>query len=55
MNRLIQNFGKRYVREKLQSLNELFGIEVMEVYFAYSSQECSSCGYIERHLERLKG
>ena len=27
MNRLIQNFGKRFIKEKLQRLQELYGIE----------------------------
>jgi len=47
MNRLIQNFGKRFVREKLQRLKELYGIDVVEVNPAYTSQECSSCGYVD--------
>jgi putative transposase len=48
MNRIIQNFGKRYIKEKFQRLQELYGIEVMEVNPAYTSQECSSCGYVDR-------
>jgi putative transposase len=48
MNRLIQNFGKRYVREKLERMHQLYGIEIVEVNSAYSSQECSSCGYVDR-------
>ena len=48
MNRLIQNFGKRYVREKLNRLKEIYGIEVVEVNPAYSSQECSFCGYVDK-------
>ncbi len=47
MNRLIQNFGKRYVKEKLERLQQLYGIEIVEVNPAYSSQECSSCGYVD--------
>jgi hypothetical protein len=29
MNRLIQNFGKRYVKEKLARLQQLYGIEIV--------------------------
>jgi len=47
MNRLIQNSGRKYVKEKLNRLKELFNIEVIEVNPAYTSQECSSCGYID--------
>ncbi len=48
MNRLIQNFGKRYIKEKLRRLQEIYGIEVVEINPAYTSQECNSCGYIDR-------
>ena len=48
MNRFIQNFGKRYVKEKLERMQQLYGIEIVEVNPAYSSQECSSCGYVDR-------
>ena len=47
MNRLLSRFGKRIAGEKLKSLQELYGIEVVEANPAYSSQECSSCGYID--------
>ncbi len=48
MNRMIQNFGKRYIKQKLERLQELYGIEVIEVNPAYTSQECSSCGYVDK-------
>jgi len=48
MNRLLSRFGKRIVREKLKSLQELYGIEVIETNPAYSSQECSGCGYVDK-------
>jgi len=48
MNRLVQNFGKRYIKEKLERLQQLYGIEIVEVNPAYSSQECSSCGYVDK-------
>lgn len=48
MNRLVQNFGKRFVKEKLHRFKELYGIEIEEVNPAYTSQECSSCGYVDR-------
>ncbi|MGB9811382.1 MAG: zinc ribbon domain-containing protein [Dictyoglomus turgidum] len=48
MNRLISRFGKRIVNEKLKSLQELYKIEVVYVNPAYSSQECSACGYIDK-------
>lgn len=47
MNRLVQNFGKRYFKEKMQRLQELYGIEVEYINPAYTSQQCSSCDYID--------
>ncbi|MGC8678016.1 MAG: RNA-guided endonuclease TnpB family protein [Hydrogenobaculum sp.] len=48
MNRLISRFGKRIVNEKLKSLQEIYKIEIIKVNPAYSSQECSSCGYVDK-------
>ncbi|MFZ8863191.1 MAG: zinc ribbon domain-containing protein [Thermocrinis sp.] len=48
MNRLIQNFGERYVKEKLERLQKPYGIEIVEVNPAYSSQECSSFGHVDK-------
>ncbi|MFP3253850.1 MAG: transposase [Hydrogenobaculum sp.] len=47
LNRLVQNFGKKYIKQKLQRLQELYGIEIVEINPAYTSQECSSCGYVD--------
>jgi putative transposase len=48
LNRLIQNFGKRYIKQKLERLQQLYGIEIIEINPAYTSQECSCCGYIDK-------
>jgi transposase, IS605 OrfB family, central region len=48
LNRMIQHFGKRYIKQKLQRLQELYGIEIIEINPAYTSQECSSCGYVDK-------
>ncbi|MFP3386552.1 zinc ribbon domain-containing protein, partial [Tritonibacter sp. SIMBA_163] len=45
MNRLIRRCGRAVFRQKLQDLEERFGVETVEVNAAYSSQQCSSCGY----------
>ncbi len=49
MNRIIQNFGKGVFKKKLESLKEEYGIEIVEVNPAYTSQECSSCGYVDKN------
>jgi len=48
MNRLISRFGKSVIKAKLASLSEEYGIVITESNAAYSSQECSVCGYIDR-------
>jgi putative transposase len=47
MNRLITNAGRALVQAKLKDLEERFGIEVVEVQAAYSSQECAACHYVD--------
>ncbi|BCX82792.1 transposase [Methylomarinovum caldicuralii] len=47
MNRLVSRFGKRYIREKPQSLEALYGIETVWVNPAYTSRTCSACGYVD--------
>lgn len=49
MNRLLSMFGKSLVQRKLDSLKATFGITVTETNAAYSSQECSVCGYVDKN------
>ncbi len=48
MNRLLSNFGKSFINEKLQSVEEKFSIHIDEVNPAYTSKTCSSCGYVDQ-------
>jgi putative transposase len=48
MNRLVSRFGKSVIKAKLTSLSEEYGIVITESNAAYSSQECSVCGYVDR-------
>ncbi|WP_027289826.1 zinc ribbon domain-containing protein [Rhodovibrio salinarum] len=48
MNRIIRRCGRAVFRQKLQDLEERFGVETVEVNAAYSSQQCSSCGFTSR-------
>ena len=48
LNRILSKFGKNEVARKLKDLTERFGIEITEVNPAYSSQEDSSCGYVDK-------
>jgi putative transposase len=53
MNRLLSWFGKSAIQQKLKDLNEKYGIEITECNSAYTSQECSCCGYVDkRNLQK---
>lgn len=47
LNRLVSNMGIRVLREKLQDLEQRYGIPTTFVPAAYSSQTCSSCAYVD--------
>ncbi len=48
MNRLLSIFGKSAIEAKLKALHEVFGIQVESLNAAYSSQECSTCHYVDK-------
>lgn len=48
LNRLISNCGRSIVDDKLQDLQDRYGIEIVEVNPAYSSQTCSVCEYVDK-------
>ena len=48
LNRLLARSGRGVIRAKLQDLEQRFGITWAEVNPAYSSQTCSSCGYVAK-------
>lgn len=48
LNRILSKFGKAEVTRKLKDLEERFGIITTEVNPAYTSQEDSACGYVDK-------
>lgn len=53
MNRLVGNFGLGTVNNKLESISKEKGITIKKVNPAYTSMQCSSCGFIH-NLNRKK-
>lgn len=48
MNRILSNYGRKFIKAKLERLTEEFGIKITYMNAAYTSQECSRCGYIDK-------
>ena len=48
LNRLVSNFGKGILTAKLAEIEKQFGIAVEHRDAAYTSQQCASCGYIDK-------
>ncbi len=48
IKRVIVRYGYGELKRKLQEIKEEYSIEVIEVNPAYSSQTCSSCGYVDK-------
>lgn len=54
LNRILSNFGRKIFRNKLYSLFEEYGIQITEVNAAYTSQECSSCHFIDKKNRKTR-
>ena len=48
MNRILRKCGRSVVKSKLAMLEKDYGIKVVEVNPAYSSQECKRCGFVHK-------
>ena len=48
MNRLLARTYRKVIKDKLVRLEEKFGITTVEVNAAYTSQECSKCGFVSK-------
>lgn len=54
MNRLIGRTYRSVVKAKLARLKEQYGIQIIEVNPAYTSQECSRCHYVSKHNRKTQ-
>lgn len=48
MNRLLSRTYRKVIKDKLVRLEEKYGITTVEVNAAYTSQECSKCGFVSK-------
>ena len=48
MNRLLARTYRKVIKDKLKRLEETCGITTVEVNAAYTSQECSKCGFVSK-------
>ena len=55
MNRLIGRTYRKVIKDKLKRLEETYGITVVEVNAAYTSQECSKCGFVSKKNRKTQG
>lgn len=54
MNRLLARTYRKVIKDKLARLEEKCGITTVEVNAAYTSQECSKCGFVSKGNRKLQ-
>ncbi len=48
VKRVLIRIGRKEIKNKLKELSEEYGIEIVEINPAYTSQTCSVCGYVDK-------
>ena len=54
LRRIIRNFGMRVLKNKLASIEEIYGIKITKVNPAYTSKTCDLCGYVDSRNRKGK-
>ncbi|MCX8076398.1 MAG: RNA-guided endonuclease TnpB family protein, partial [Aquificaceae bacterium] len=54
VKRVLVRFGLGEIKKKLKELQEEYGIEVVYVNPAYTSQACSNCGYVDKENRKSR-
>jgi len=55
IKRVLIRFGLGEIKRKLEEVREEYGIEVVYVAPAYTSQACSNCGYVDKGNRKARG
>lgn len=48
MNRILRKCGRSVIKSKIQMLEKDYGIKIVEVNPAYTSQKCNKCGFVHK-------
>ncbi|RUM49796.1 MAG: transposase [Hydrogenothermus sp.] len=54
LNRLLNRFGMKIIKQKLKDFEERFEIKITYVNPEYTSQTCSSCGYVDKRNRKTQ-
>ena len=54
MNRLLTRTYRQVIKNKFVRLEEKYGITTIEVNAAYTSQECSNCGFVSKNNRKTQ-
>lgn len=54
LNRIISKFGKSYIKSKLESISERYGIKITFINPAFTSQECTNCHYVDKNNRKTQ-
>ena len=52
LNRILSKFGKKEIQKKFETLSKELSVKITYINPAYTSQECASCGYIDKNNRR---
>jgi len=48
LNRILNRFGMKIIKQKLEDFEERYRIKIIYVNPAYTSKTCSNCGYVDK-------
>ncbi|WP_028951166.1 RNA-guided endonuclease InsQ/TnpB family protein [Sulfurihydrogenibium subterraneum] len=54
VKRALIRIGRKEIKNKLKEISEEYGIQVVEINPAYSSQTCNNCGYVDKENRKTQ-